>query len=103
MDYLAKVEIRRHASWEEFRSAMQRHRIVLLTTRSQISFTAFRFEPDDILMLGRESAGVPDNVHADIKHTVTIPMEKTARSLNVAIAGACVASEALRQLNYFDM
>lgn len=100
MDYLALVDYTRHDSWDSFYAAHS-GRIVLLTTRGSVAHTDFQFRPDDILLLGRESAGVPENVHAAAGARVRIPMNAGARSINVAIAGAIVLGEALRQTGHF--
>jgi tRNA (cytidine/uridine-2'-O-)-methyltransferase len=99
MDYLDLATIRRSASWKEFEAENTGRRLILLTTRSALPYTKFQFEAGDILLLGRESAGVPDIVHSRATQRLTIPMQPEARSLNVAIAGAMVAGEALRQLH----
>lgn len=105
MDYLDQVTIRRHASFDAFqawRSARAAERaggrLVLLSTRATISYVSCNFESGDILMVGRESAGVPDAVFAAADVAVKIPMKPQARSLNVAVSAAMVAGEALRQL-----
>lgn len=103
LDYLDHVEIVRHVSFAAFdawRRARAR-RLVLLTTRSTQAYLSFAFTPADILLCGRESAGVPDKVHAAVDATVTIPMRKGMRSLNIAVAGAIVLGEALRQTGGF--
>ena len=99
MDYLDAVEIGRHvsfAAFEAWRAAAQR-RLVLLTTRATCAYTDFAFRPDDILLVGRESAGVPDAVHATADARLLVPMRPALRSLNVAVAAAMVVGEALRQ------
>jgi tRNA (cytidine/uridine-2'-O-)-methyltransferase len=96
MDYLERAEIVRHESWDTFR-ARAHGRLVLLTTKAALPYTAFRFLETDVLLLGRESAGVPDDVHATVDARVVVPMRAGARSLNVALAGAIVLGEALRQ------
>lgn len=102
MDYGALGEVTRHFNWESFATNRpEGARIVLLTTRAELPFTGFRFCPSDILLLGRESAGVPDHVHEAADARVTIPMRPPARSLNMALAAAMVLSEALRQTNGF--
>jgi tRNA (cytidine/uridine-2'-O-)-methyltransferase len=98
LDYAAQATIRRHASWTRFVTDRDPDsRLVLLTTRGTVPYHHFAFVPDDTLLLGRESAGVPDDVHAAAAARVAIPMQPVARSLNVAIAGAIVLAEALRQ------
>jgi tRNA (cytidine/uridine-2'-O-)-methyltransferase len=103
MDYLRHVELTRHPSWAAFRAARAGSggRLVLLTTRGSIAHTAFAFRDGDILLLGRESAGVPDEVHAAADAAIRIPMAAGRRSLNVAIAAAIAVAEALRQTGGF--
>jgi len=104
MDYLDFAEIERHVSWDAFRAKRQAdegRRIVLLTTKGADIYTDFAFQPTDILLLGSESAGVPEDVHKAVDARVTIPMAAGARSLNIAIAAAMVLGEALRQTNAF--
>lgn len=99
MDYMAQVQLHRHASWETFRELMNR-RVVLLSSKARQSIYEFRFESGDILLAGRETAGVPDSVSQSCEEAVTIPMQQGARSLNVAVSCAISISEALRQINY---
>ncbi|MCK0196664.1 tRNA (cytidine(34)-2'-O)-methyltransferase [Ancylobacter sp. 6x-1] len=99
MDYLDRAAIHRHASFtafEDWRRA-ERRCLVLCSTGGAIPYTAYAFRPGDILMLGRESAGVPDDVHSTADARIVIPMMPGARSLNVALAGAMILGEALRQ------
>ncbi|MDQ6702271.1 MAG: tRNA methyltransferase [Pseudomonadota bacterium] len=100
MDYLAHVEIARYPHWvafEDWRRATGR-RLVLLTTKARLAYTAFSYLPGDILLVGRESAGVPGEVHAAADARLVIPLKPPMRSLNVAVAVAMVAGEAMRQL-----
>jgi tRNA (cytidine/uridine-2'-O-)-methyltransferase len=99
MDYLEAVEILRHLSFEAFERWRRASgaRLALLTTRGAVPYAEFAFAPDDILMVGRESAGVPDAVHEAADVRLLIPMRPGLRSLNVAIAAAMVLGEALRQ------
>jgi len=99
MDYLDAVTIVRHGSWRDFEAwrAAGRHRLVLLTTGAAMSYLDYRFEPADVLLFGRESAGVPLEVHQAADARLVIPMRPGLRSLNVAVAVAMVAGEALRQ------
>jgi len=103
MDYGAAVVMDRHASWEAFLTALEGRggRLVLLTTAAQVNHSAFSYAPDDTLLLGRESAGVPSYVVARADGRVRIPMAGGLRSLNVAVAGGIVLAEALRQTGYF--
>jgi tRNA (cytidine/uridine-2'-O-)-methyltransferase len=98
LDYLDRAALVRHASWAAFLAARTPgERIVLLTTRALTAYTAFAFRPDDVLVLGRESSGVPEAVYARADARVGIPLAPGCRSLNVAVAGAVVLAEALRQ------
>ncbi|TGV14364.1 tRNA (cytidine(34)-2'-O)-methyltransferase [Mesorhizobium sp. M8A.F.Ca.ET.173.01.1.1] len=100
MDYLEIAALTRHVDWnafEEWRKA-RADRLVLLSTRATAPYTDFSFTDRDILLFGRESAGVPDPVHQAADVRLTIPMQPTARSLNVALSVAMVAGEAIRQL-----
>lgn len=96
MDYIDRAAITRHTSWQAFR-AQAAGRIVLLTTKTELAYYDFSFEPGDILLLGRESAGVPLDIHQAAEAQLTIPMAPGARSLNVINAGSMVLGEALRQ------
>ena len=104
MDYLEQVDVTRHSSWEKFKdSALARDaRIVLLSTRADTVYTDFTFHRDDIIMVGRESAGVPDDVFDAANSQLYIPMNEGARSLNVAISAAMVLGEGLRQISTPD-
>ncbi|WP_293858701.1 tRNA (cytidine(34)-2'-O)-methyltransferase [uncultured Alsobacter sp.] len=103
MDYLDQVDIVRHISWMRFRAAFQPgealegRRLVLATTRGAVAHTAFAFQEHDVLLLGRESAGVPEDVHQAADARVFVPMRRGLRSLNVAVAAAMLLGEALRQ------
>lgn len=100
MDYQSLAAYVRHSSWQKFLSTMPDARLILLTTKTTEPYTRFAFEENDMLLLGSESSGVPDYVHAHVKHKVTIPMQSGARSLNVVNAAAMVAGEALRQTSW---
>lgn len=104
MDYGAGVDILRHDSWEAFCSQMAQRetaRLVALTTQADYSYTSFAYHADDVLLCGRESSGLPDHVHRRAHARVLIPMAPGRRSLNVAVAAAMVAGEALRQTDLF--
>ncbi len=102
LDYAAQAAIRRHASWNAFLTERDpRSRLLLLTTGGTVSIYRFEFAADDTLLLGRESAGVPDFVHDAAVARVVIPLRTGARSLNVALAGAVALGEALRQTGGF--
>ena len=103
MDYLERAGIVRHVSWrafEEWRGGAGL-RLLLATTRSAAPYTALSYRPDDIVLVGRESAGVPDEVHAAADERIVVPMRPGLRSLNVAVAAAMVLGEALRQTGCF--
>jgi tRNA (cytidine/uridine-2'-O-)-methyltransferase len=103
MDYLGQAKIVRHLDWASFEAARRAsgERLVLLTTRAEIAYTDFAFAAGDLLLLGRESAGVPDEVHAAADARIVILMRPGMRSLNVASAAAMVLGEALRQTGEF--
>ncbi len=102
MDYLDQVDMVRHRSYAAFCEEVATYRMVLLTTRGTTPYTEFSFLSDDVLLLGRESAGVPEEVHARADATLLVPMQPGARSLNVAVTGAMVLGEALRQCGQFS-
>ena len=97
MDYAGLSKIVRHNSFEAFKKKYKKSRIVLMTTKAKKLYHNFKFKKDDMLLFGRESAGVPETLHKTIENKIKIPMNKKARSLNVAISAAIVVSEALRQ------
>jgi tRNA (cytidine/uridine-2'-O-)-methyltransferase len=101
MDYGAAADVIRHVSWPEFRKTNAGKRLILLTTRAEMPYTEFTFTESDILLLGRESAGVPPEVHDAADSRLLIPMSPGLRSINVAISAAMVLGEALRQTNGF--
>ncbi|MFP4537546.1 MAG: tRNA (cytidine(34)-2'-O)-methyltransferase [Dichotomicrobium sp.] len=103
LDYLQHVAIERHASFEAFRDDMRARdaRLILLTRYAGTAYCDFAFHERDVLLLGRESAGVPDTVHQAADARVTVPMRAGLRSLNVAVAAAMVLGEALRQTGGF--
>jgi len=99
MDYLDAVTIVRHRAWSDFAGWRRRegHRLIVFTTAATLSYLNFRYQPDDILLFGRESAGVPAEVHDAADARLRIPIRAGLRSLNVAVAAAIAAGEALRQ------
>ena len=99
MDYMGYTKILKYEDFKVFKIKNKKSRIILMTTKAKKNYHRFRFKKDDILLFGRESAGVPKNLHKTIKNKIKIPMNKKARSLNVAISVAIVSSEALRQNN----
>ncbi len=105
LDYLRHVTLARHESWEAFNSARmtsRASRLVLATSRGAIPYTSFVFAAADILLFGRESAGVPDAIHTAADACIVVPMRPSLRSLNIAVAAAIVTGEALRQTRGFS-
>jgi tRNA (cytidine/uridine-2'-O-)-methyltransferase len=102
MDYLDHVRLMRHVSWEAFEAWRREkdYRVLLFTTKGANSYLDFRYQPQDILMFGRETAGVPDEVAAKADARLKIPIKPTLRSLNVAISAAMAVGEALRQTRF---
>jgi tRNA (cytidine/uridine-2'-O-)-methyltransferase len=98
MDYMDWDKIDLYQSSEHFFKAKKNQRIVLMTTKASISYTKFKFDKNDTILFGRESAGVPENVHELIDDRLKIPMNENARSLNIASSVAIVLAESLRQL-----
>ena len=103
MDYLDQVEWLRHESWDRFLQTASGKRLILLTVQGAVSYLEFAFQPDDILIVGRESAGAPPEVHDRVEARIKIPLKPGLRSLNVAQAGAMVLGEALRQTRGFPV
>ena len=99
MDYEGLCKIIRHNDFETFSKKYKKSRIVLMTTKAKRIYHKFKFKKNDMLLFGRESAGVPKELHKVLKDKIKIPMNKKTRSLNVAMSVAIVASEALRQNN----
>ena len=97
MDYIDHVEVARHAGFEAFRTTLGSSRLVLFTTKASQSAYDFRFEPDDVLLFGKESAGVPPAVADACDAKVRVPIRSSVRSLNLAMATALALGEALRQ------
>lgn len=102
MDYLAAVALRRHLDWSHFDRWRRDsgRRLVLASTGASQVYTDFQYRPDDILLFGRESAGVPDHVHAAADARLLIPMRSGQRSINVAMSAAMISGEALRQTGF---
>jgi len=105
LDYLDRLAMRIHESWLAYgrwrAESAAGSRLVLLTTRGETRYTAFAFRADDAIMVGRESGGVPEPVHAEVDARLRIPLAEGSRSLNVAVAAAMVLGEALRQTGGF--
>jgi len=101
MDYIAQAQWRRHESWARYLAARGPGRLILLTTSGESAYHRFAFRADDTLLLGRETAGVPQPVHDAADARIKVPMAPGARSLNLALAAALVLGEALRQTGLF--
>ena len=103
MDYLDQVTIIRHIGWADFDNFRRTEglRLVLASTKAEPRYTDFSYAKTDILLMGRESAGVPDEVHEMAEARILIPMRQTLRSMNVAVTAAMIMGEALRQLDAF--
>ena len=101
MDYIKYTEYKRHLDWISFYnwSKENNYRLILLTTKSQKKYINYKFQSNDILLFGKESAGVTPSVHESVDEQLTIPMVKGLRSINVSSAVALVVGEACRQLN----
>ena len=97
MDYMDLDKIKIHQSADKFFEAKKNHRVILMTTKASISYLKFKFEKNDTILFGRESAGVPKNIHQSINDRLKIPMNENARSLNIASSVAIVLAESLRQ------
>ena len=98
MDYADIADLTRHDSWDAFTAAPRAGRVVLMTTRATDVLWDFAFQPGDTILMGRESAGVPEEVHSMADARVKLPMYGAARSLNVAMSAGMALSEALRQV-----
>jgi tRNA (cytidine/uridine-2'-O-)-methyltransferase len=103
MDYLDRVSLIRHASWSAFEAwrRQERLRLILFTTTAAVSYLDHTYRPDDILLFGRESSGVPEAVHRAADARLLIPMRRDLRSINVAVVAAMAVGEAMRQTNGF--
>ena len=100
MDYIDEKAIRFYQSSYEFFQSKKNKRVILMTTKSSKSYINFKFKSDDTLLFGRESAGVPENVHNLVKHRLKIPMINNKRSLNIATSVAIILSENLKQTSF---
>ena len=100
MDYMDDNEIEFYQSFDKFYKNKENHRIILMTTKATVSYTKFKFEKNDTILFGRESAGVPQKVHGLIKNKLKIPMKNNRRSLNIASSVAIILAESLRQTNF---
>ena len=99
MDYMDEKEIKFYQSSEHFFESKKNQRIILMTTKASISYTKFKFDKNDTILFGRESAGVPEKVHKLIQHRLKIPMKNDKRSLNIASSVAIILAESLKQIN----
>ena len=98
MDYINEKEIKFFQSLDDFFEYKKNQRIILMTTKASMSYTNFKFEKNDTILFGRESAGVPESVHKIIKHRLKIPMKDNMRSLNLATSVGIILAESLKQL-----
>ena len=97
MDYMDYSQIKFYQSSDKFFDAKKNQRIVLMTTKALVSYTRFKFEKNDTILFGRESAGVPESIHRSIKNQLKIPMENKMRSLNLSSSVAIILAESLKQ------
>ena len=97
MDYMDEKEITYYQSSEEFFKSKKNQRIVLMTTKASVSYTEFKFNKNDTILFGRESAGVPENIHKQVKDRLKIPMKNNMRSLNISSSVAIILAESLKQ------
>tara|TARA_B100001029_G_C14671042_1_gene239497 strand:+ start:39 stop:488 length:450 start_codon:yes stop_codon:yes gene_type:complete len=101
MDYIYQSSIIKHKNFEEFLNKNKKSRVILMSTKAKKSLFKFKFKNNDVILLGRESKGVPEQIHKDLKNRLKIPMSPASRSFNVAVAASISASEALRQIKKF--
>ena len=99
MDYMDENSIKFYKSSDTFFKSKKNQRIILMTTKASISYTKFKFDKNDTILFGRESAGVPENIHKLVKHRLKIPMKNEKRSLNIASSVAIILAESLKQSN----
>jgi tRNA (cytidine/uridine-2'-O-)-methyltransferase len=99
MDYMSMSRIFRYEDYDDFLKKNKDKRIVLMTTKAKKHYHKFKFKKNDMMLFGRESAGVPESLHKTIKNRIKVPMNKKTRSLNVAMSVAIISAEALRQNN----
>lgn len=101
MDYINQSSIIRYDNFKELLNKNKKSRVILLSTKAKKSLYKFNFKKNDIILLGRESKGVPENIHRELKNKLKIPITNTTRSLNVTVAASISAAEALRQIKIF--
>ena len=99
MDYINEKDIKFYKSFEDFFKSKENQRIILMTTKASVSYTRFKFDRNDTILFGRESAGVPEKIHKLIKDRLKIPMKNDKRSLNIASSVAIILAESLKQTN----
>jgi len=99
MDYMDEKEIRFYKNYDYFFESKKNQRIILMTTKASVSYTTFKFDKNDTILFGRESAGVPDKIHKSIKNRLKIPMKDNKRSLNIASSVSIILAESLKQIN----
>ena len=99
MDYLDEKEIKFYKNSDHFFESKENQRIILMTTKASVSYTTFRFDKNDTILFGRDSAGVPDRIHKSIKNRLKIPMKNNKRSLNIASSVSIILAESLKQIN----
>ena len=99
MDYMNEKDIKFYKSFEDFFKSKENQRIILMTTKASISYTKFKFDKNDTILFGRESAGVPEKIHKLIKDRLKIPMKNDKRSLNISSSVAIILAESLKQIN----
>mgnify|MGYP001341131166 FL=1 len=101
MDYINQSSIIRYGNFKELLNKNKKSRVILLSTKAKMSLFKFNFKKHDIILLGRESKGVPENIHRELNNKLKIPISNNARSLNVTVAASISAAEALRQIKIF--
>ena len=101
MDYMNNNEINIYQNFDDFYEKKENQRIILMTTKASISYTKFKFEKNDTILFGRESAGVPERIHKLMKHRLKIPMEDRKRSLNISSSVAIILAESFKQNKIF--
>ena len=101
MDYFDEKEVKFYQNSKDFFESKKNQRIILMTTKASISYTTFKFDKNDTILFGRESAGVPENIHKIVKYRLKIPMKNDKRSLNIASSVAIILAESLKQTKLF--
>ena len=101
MDYFDEKEVKFYQNSKDFFQSKKNQRIILMTTKASMSYTTFKFDKNDTILFGRESAGVPENIHKIVKYRLKIPMKNDKRSLNIASSVAIILAESLKQTKLF--